>query len=352
MRHFMPIALAGLLASVGPALGETIRLTVVAAAPPHVTYVKAAKEKFIPEINRKLAASGKDLRIEWTEAYAQSLAKFTEVFETVEEGIAHVGLILKNFEPSKLPLEQFTSIAPFGLFKVEQLIEIDRSMREKVPALNEAYRKYNQVFLTSGISPSQQLFTTFPVKTVDDLKGRKIGASGDFGQWFQGTGAVVVPSSMANSHTDIRNGVYDGYPMNELLSFAYKAYQVAPYLTRVEFGPSNVSGITVNRDTWEKLPDYAREIFMETAREYSRWQIEIDEGNYKKFMGIMTKSGLKTYDMPAEERKRWASMMPNIAQQWADRLEKRGQPGRAVLNTFMGELRARNIEIAREWDKQ
>ena len=143
MRHLTPIAFAGLLVSAGPALGETIRLTVVAAAPPHVTYVKAAKEKFIPEINRRLKESGKDFRIEWTEAYSQSLAKFPEVFDAIEEGVGHVGLILKNFEPSKLPLEQYTSIAPFGQFSVEQLIEINRSMREKVPALNKAYEKYN-----------------------------------------------------------------------------------------------------------------------------------------------------------------------------------------------------------------
>ena len=187
---------------------------------------------------------------------------------------------------------------------------------------------------------------------MDDLQGRKIGASGEFGQWFQGTGAVVVSSSMANSHTDIRNGVYDGYPMNELLAFAYKTYQVAPYLTRVGFGPSSVSGITVNIDTWEKLPDYVKEIFREAGRQYPHWQIEIDEGNYKKFMGIMLKSGLKIYDMPAAERKRWAAMMPNIAQEWAERQEKRGLPGRAVLKAFMDELRARNVEIAREWDKQ
>jgi TRAP-type transport system periplasmic protein len=352
MRHFMPIALAGLLASAGPSLGETIRLTVVAAAPPHVTYVKAAKEKWIPEINKRLKESGKDFKIEWTEAYSQSLAKFPEVFEAIEEGIGHVGLILKNFEASKLPLEQVTSNAPFGKFSMAQMVEVDRAMRKKVPALNKAYEKYNQVFLISGVSASQQFFTTFPVKTVDDLKGRKIGASGAFGQWFQGTGAVVVPSSMANSHTDIRNGVYEGYPMNEILAFAYKSYQVAPYLTRVEFGPSNVSGITVNRDTWEKLPDFVKKIFIETAEQYPHWIIENEEANLKKFMDIMSKSGLKVYDMPDAERKRWAAMMPNVAQQWAERQEKLGLPGREVLKAFIGELRARNIEIARDWTKQ
>jgi len=351
MRHVMPIAFAGFLASVSPTLGETIRLTVVAGAPPHVTYVKAAKEKWIPEINRRLAASGKDFHIEWTEAYAQTLAKFTEVLESVEGGVADVGLILKNFEASKLSLEQVTSVAPFGLFSMAQMSEIDHAMREKVPALNEAYAKYNQVFLVSGVSHSQQLFTTFPVNSVDDLKGHKVGSSGAFGQWFQGTGAVVVPSSMANSHTDIRNGVYEGYALNELLAFAYKTYQVAPYLTRVNFGPSNVSGITVNRDTWNKLPDFVKKIFMETAQQYPHWIIEYEDANLKKFMGIMTKSGVKVHDMPNAERKRWAAQMPNIAQDWANRQEKRGLPGRAVLKAFMDELRARKIDIAREWDK-
>lgn len=68
-------------------------------------------------------------------------------------------------------------------------------------------------------------------------------------------------------------------------------------------------------------------------------------------MGIMTKDGVKVYDMPDAERKRWAAMMPNIAQEWADRQEKRKLPGRNVLKAFMDELRARKIEIAREWDK-
>jgi TRAP-type transport system periplasmic protein len=351
MRNLMTIAFAGLLASVSPTLGETVRLTVVAGAPPHVTYVKAAKEQWIPEINRRLKESGRDFHIEWTEAYSQTLAKFTEVLASVEGGVANVGLILKNFEASKLPLEQVTSVAPFGLFSMEQMVDIDRAMREKVPALNQAYENYNQIFLASGVSLSQQFFSNFPVQTVDDLKGHKIGASGAFGQWFQGTGAVVVPSSMANSHTDIRNGVYEGYALNEILGFAYKTYQVAPYLTRVNFGPSNVSGITVNRDTWAKLPDFVKKIFIETAQQYPHWIIEHEEASLKKFMGIMTKSGVKAYDMPNAERKRWATMMPNIAQEWADRQEKRGQPGRVVLKAFMDELRSRKIEIPREWDK-
>jgi len=351
MRHVLPVACAGALVVASPALAETLKLTVVAAAPPHVSYVAAFKNKVIPEINKQLAAAGKGLKIEWTQAYGQSLAKFTEVFETVENGIAHVGLILKNFEASKLPLEQVTTIAPFGKYSMAQMVEVDRAMRKRVPELNKTYAKYNQIYLASGVSASQQFFTKFPVKSIDDLKGRKIGASGAFGQWFQGTGAVVVPSSMANSHTDIRNGVYEGYPMNEILGFAYKTYLVAPHLTMVNFGPSNVSGITVNLDTWKKMPDYAKKIFQNAADKYASWIIKADQAKMRKFLGIMKKKGLKTSTMSDAERSRWAKAMPNIAKAWAERLEKRGQPGKKVLAAFIGELKARKIPLGRDWLK-
>lgn len=188
-RFSTAAAIVAAIAAVGlPAHAKTVKLTVVAAAPPIVTYVKVTKEQFIPEVNRRLAASGKDFKIEWTQAYAQTLAKFNEVFETVEEGIAHVGLVLKNFEPSNLPLEQYTSSAPFAKHSMAQMITIDRNMRKKIPEMNKAYLDHNQVFLDSGVSHSMDLFTKFPVRTVDDLKGHKLGASGAFGQWLRGDG--------------------------------------------------------------------------------------------------------------------------------------------------------------------
>jgi len=66
----------------------------------------------------------------------------------------------------------------------------------------------------------------------------------------------------------------------------------------------------------------------------------------------MKKKGLKINGMSNDERRRWAMAMPNIAKEWADRLEKRKVPGRAVLTAFMDELRARKIDIARQWDRE
>ena len=95
MKRFIaivPVCVVAAIAGTGPSIAETMKITVVAAAPPQVTNVKVTKEKFIPEVNKRLAASGKDFKVEWTEAYSQTLAKFNEVFETVEDGIAQMGV--------------------------------------------------------------------------------------------------------------------------------------------------------------------------------------------------------------------------------------------------------------------
>ena len=232
------------------------------------------------------------------------------------------------------------------------MVTIDRNMRKRVPELNKVYAKFDQVFLHSGVSPSMQLFTNFPVRKFEDLKGHKIGASGSMGVWLRNTGAVRVNSSMLNSFTDIKNGLYDGYPISEILAFPYKTYEVAKYLTRTKFGVSATSAITVNSDTWNDMPKHAREIFRDVAQNYGKWQIGIDNGKINKFVGIMKKKGVKVYDMPEEQRQRWANQLPNLAKEWADRLEKRGLPGRKVVQTFMDEARAMKVSIARHWDRE
>ena len=339
-------------ASGQPGHAKTIKMTAVGGAPPIVTYVKVTKEHFIPEVNRRLAASGKDFKIEWTEAYAQTLAKFTEVLETVEEGIAHLGLVLKHFEPSSLPLGQHTYLIPFAKHDLKQMIAIDRNMRKKVPQMNEAYLKHNQVFLTSAANLSMHMFTTFPVRRFEDLKGHKLGASGTMGHWLRGTGAVIVNSSMAASFTSIKNGLYDGYTIGVTLAFPYKTYEAAPYMTEVHFGVTNTPTLTVNKDTWDSFPRFVKKIFRDVAVEWANKQDTVNLARDGKFRGIMKKKGVKFAGFSTAERRRWAMSMPNIAHEWASSLERKGKPGRAVLKAYMDELRALNVEIARHWDRE
>ena len=351
----MAVAIASALsvaAFSGALHAQTIKLTVAGGSPPTVTPTRITKDFFVPEINKRLAASGNPFKIEWTEAYSQTLVKFTETLEAVEEGVAHVGVLLKNFEESKLPLEQYVAMIPFGTADTELQLRIDEKVRARVPELDATYDKYNQVVLTHAPSESQQLFTKFPVLKVEDMQGKKIGASGALGQVLRGTGAVIVTSSMLSSFTDIKAGVYDGYPISEGLAFPYKTYQAAPYMAKLDFGTPMVAALTVNKKTWLSLPPHAQKIFKDVAREYTQQYIASEKARARQVAEAMKKEGVKFADFSYEERRRWAMKMPNIAREWAQQLDKEGQPGTKLLNAYMEETRAAGVKPVRNWDKE
>ena len=331
---------------------KTVKLTVVGAPPPVVTPVQVTKEYFVPEVDKRIAASGKDFKIEWTQAYAFTLAKFHEVLEAVEDGIADVGVQIHVFEESKLPLENVSTYVPFGTADVHALTRIMRDVHKQVPEMGKVWHGYNQVYLGTGVNDTIHLMTKYPVKRYEDLKGRKLGASGTMGNYLLNTGAVVVSSSMAQAYLHIKNGVYSGYPVSWGLGFPYKIYQSAPYLTKVNFGAIAATGLSVNSGSWKKLPGWVQTIFREVAVGWQDRHAAVSLGKSKKFESIMAKAGAKISDFPAEERERWARALPNVAKQWAERLEKKGQPGQRVLAAYMQGLRDAKAEIVRDWDRE
>ncbi len=336
----------------GIAQAQTLKLTIAGAPPPTVTPSRVAKEVFVPEVNKRLAASGHPFRIEWTEAYSQTLVKFTETLEAVEEGVAHVGVLVKVFEESKLPLEQYVAMMPFGTADTAIQLKIDAKVRARVPEMNATFDKYNQVALTHAPSESMQMFTKFPMTRVEDLRNKKIGASGALGQVLRGTGAVIVTSSMLSSFVDIKAGVYDGYPMSASLAFPYKTYQAAPHMAQLDFGSTMTTALTVNKKTWEALPPHAQKIFMEAAQEWTLRHMFLEAESNKRVTELMKKEGLKVVVFSAEQRRNWAMKMPNIAKEWAQQLDKEGQPGSKLLAAYMEEARAAGVKPIRNWDKE
>jgi len=248
----------------------------------------------------------------------------------VEEGIADFGLIINIFEPSNLPLDQHGRMMPFGPRDSRLTIEIDSALRAAVPAMNKAYTEHNQRFLRAGANMDTGLFTTFPVRTTDDLKGHKFGASGTMGAYFKGTGGVYVSSAMVNAYADIKNGLYDGFPIALAFGFPFKLFEAAPYYNNVGFGTAANSVLSINLDRWKELPRWVQKIFADVGAQYVDAYAKIDEGRYRKFAGIMKKKGVKFYDMPESERTRWAKAMPNIALDWVRKNEARGHPARGA----------------------
>ncbi|MDE0057644.1 MAG: hypothetical protein OXP07_05925 [Defluviicoccus sp.] len=348
-RSFAPLCLV--LAASAQAEAQTLRIKVAAAPPETATFVGTFKRNVVPAIDKRLEASGEGFRIRWTHAYEEELARSGDIFEAVAQGIGGAGLILKDLEPANLPLESYAVHMPFTDITRGQIAQVDAKLRGEHPELNQAYERHNQVFIASGVDDSVHLFARFPLTRATDLKNRKLASRGSFAQWLRGTGAVAVDAAVDRSRADLKKGLYQGYLIGIVPSYVHKTYTAARFFTRIDFGPTPASGLTFNGNAWQKIPAHARQIIREEAGRWSQYQTAVDLVKRSRFLGIMKRKGVAELTLSRSEREKWASLMPNIAREWADRLDRRGLPGTGLMTAYMDELRDRGIGIARHWDE-
>lgn len=334
---------------------KTYKLTIAAGqAPRALASLKALGKFFVPEVNKRLKAAGSKHKIRWRQAYSGTLLKPTKVFLGVQDGVADIGYVPTIFHPDKLPLDAVSFMTPFCTDDLTKVTKAINAVYAKVPAMNQQYDKFNLIRLQGSGVDSYQLLTDFPVKSVADLKGKKIGTAGSALQWLRGIGVTSVQAHMFRYYNDTKTGIYQGFIIMASPIPPMKYPEVAPYVTRVNFGAMYAVALVINKDSMKKLPADVQKAIREVA---GAWGPVGDKGHLgagrwgwntgKKMFKKATFS-----EFPQAERVKWATSMPNIAKEWAARMEKKGLPGNQVLSLYMNALRAEGAKCARNWDKQ
>ncbi len=352
MKRTMAAALAAAVLALAPAAqAETFKITVSAAHGPQLPWIKQLKEFYLPEVSKRLKDAGGKHEIQWNEAFGGTLAKAGGNLEAVEEGIAEMAWVYTIFEPAKLPLHSVTFMAPFGSDDPLQVSRIIYDLHQEMPELKAEWAKYKQVFLASIATDTDYILTKFPVTKVDDLKGRKMGAAGSLSLWMAGIGAVPVQGDFATHFNNVKTGVYDGLVAFTTGFYPNKLHQVAPYATRIDLGSMMIGCVTMNKAFFDKLPPEVQTVIRDVGKEYTAKVPSLLMNVAKVFEKKMAEEGAKFSTLPAEERKKWATTMPNIAANWVEANEKRNLPAKKVLSAYMQKLRDAKVPLVRDWDK-
>lgn len=353
---FRSVALAlaagtAFVATPGAQAQETIKLTVVAGHPPLTIGVRYISEFLIPEVDERLAETG-DYEIDWVEAYGGTLAKTSGVLEAVQQGVGDVGYVPALLESDKLPLEQITYVTPFGTDDLPKLLGVVRQLRDEVPELNATFERYDQKLMASVGIDTYHLLSNFEIEGLDDLDGNKFATAGPAANWLDGTGAIPVAAALPDFYNGVETGVYDGIVTFESAVEPYKFHEIAPHVTRVNFGAQASSVLTFNQSRWDSLPDEVRAVFQEVAKDYETRVAEAYRDAGEESLAKAEEDGAEVTSLPDGEREEFAARLPNIARQWADELDSRGLPGTETLERYMELSREAGIEHARAWDEE
>jgi len=302
------------------------------------------------EIKKRVEATTPH-KIEWVTAFGGSIAKMDEVLEAVQDGSIDIGQVGYQFEPTKLFLHGWTQYVPFGSPDPLQTSRAAMKIHERFPYLTEVFEKqYNQKWLGVHAIDSYHLITNFPWKTIEDLKGRKIAGAGANLLWIKGIGAVPVQSNLQEAYSSLQTGVYDGWIMFVSGAAGFKLHEVAKYYAFCDFGSIVVAGQTINLKRWKSLPKEVQDIILKVGREYTEDVARILIDRRKEAVEVMKKGGAQFYQVPVEEKIKWANALPNIADEKAKDADKKGMPGSQVIKAYMEELEREGFKWPRRWE--
>lgn len=347
--HGLTIAMATLL-SLPVMATETIKAVVIDGYPAKSMWVHEFSNFFIPEVDKRLAMTG-NYKMKWQESYGGSIVKPKGVLEGVKLGLGDIGIVTTVFHNSKLPSQSLAAVTPFISNDARVVAKAIDEIAKEYPTMQQEFAKQKQVYLTTGVVlNTYQLYSTKPVKTADDLKGSKVAGAGTILRYIQGIGGVAgVRGGLTDFYNMLSTGLVDHAMLWPEAAKTFKIAEVAPYMAQVNFGAVNTKTVTVNDRFWKKLPDEVKVVLQDVAIEYRDHLADIAMERAQESREAYVADGGTIVAMTPEARKAWADSMPDIAKEWADRLNKSGQPGSEMLRAYIDKLRAQGALPLRDW---
>lgn len=324
-------------------------LTVATAHPPSLPWVTVIRDHVVPEFSARLAQARPDIEVRWTPAWG-TLYKWHDSLRALEIGLADVGWVGSLWESSRLPLQNVTYALPFITDELPQLLRVLNAMHDELPVLRASWEKYRLHFLgVSGVD-TYHLLTRFPVRSLDDLHGKKILAPGASAVWLKGTGATAVDGALTSYYTQIKTGVADGVLTILTGALPFRIHEVAPHITLVGIGAQCTGALVANMDVWRDLPPAAQTVLAQLGHEYSDRAAAEVVARYDNALATMAAEGAIVARLPAAEKQRWIDGLPHLSRDWVERLEARGLPASRVLRELMSRLRSAGVTPVRAWD--
>jgi TRAP-type C4-dicarboxylate transport system substrate-binding protein len=329
---------------------ETVSAVVIDGYPDRALWVKEFTNFFIPEVDRRLAENGNYV-MNWQENYGGSIVKPKGVLEGIQLGLGDIGIVTTIFHSSKLPSQGLAAVTPLVSSDARVVAKAVDEIAREFPAMQNEFAAQNQVYLATGVVlNSYQIFSAKEVSSVSDLEGFKVAGAGMNLRYLEGIkDAAGVRGGLTDFYNMLQTGLVDAGMLWPEAAATFKISEVAPYMLRADLGAVNSKTVTVNQDYWNALPDEVKETLQAVAIDYRDHLSGIAMDRAAAAEAAYVAAGGTIIDVSDEDRAAWAAAMPNIAQEWANTLNGKGEPGTQMLEAYLGKLEAAGFVGVRDW---
>jgi len=333
--RFIPTLIATALAVVATTAGAAnYTLRMGGGHTTGLTYVKVYDTFFATEVAKRVKEKTGD-NIRFIKAWGGSVAKVDGAVEAVQKGALDIGLSPIGFEQARAGLLNYSAYMPFTSDDPVLQQQVASRMLKEVPELQASMKPYNAYVLAQMVTEAYGLATTFDLKRVEDLQGKRIAMAGTNAPLFIPTGAVPVTLGIGEHYQAIQNGLAEGSLFFVSGMEAFRLSEVAKVWTKTGFGSYSTFATFMNLDTRARLPKEVVAIIDEVAGEATDMVARISKQRDIDIEARVQKEGVKVHTLSAEERRRWAERVKDLPGKAAAELDGKGQPATKVLKTYV-----------------
>jgi TRAP-type C4-dicarboxylate transport system substrate-binding protein len=179
------------------------------------------------------------------------------------------------------------------------------------------------------------------VKTLADLRGKKIRVSGPEGQTLTALGGTPVSIvDMGEVYLSLSNGILDGLIIGNQALVSFKFGEVVHYYTQWD-GPAIRClpfGFFMNMDKWNSLPKDIQDAIDSSVGMKSTWGYQNNGATHTKAAAAGKKfaedKGGVFYNLPADELAKWVDKCVPVQQRTIADLNSKGLPGDKYVAAF------------------
>ena len=249
------------------------------------------------------------------------------MMDGVIAGQADIGCICMAYQPGRFIITNGVSL-PLGIPDSEtgSLVLFDLFEKYKPAAFDKV--KVLTLFTTAPTN----IMSRQPVRSLEDIKGMDLRASGGAAEILKSWGANQIGMPMSATPEALQKGVVQGLFSSLEVMKDLKFAEDCKYVTMTNTVVYPFA-VIMNKAKWNALPDDVKKVMDDLAREQAQWTGTYMDGHVNDAIAWSKEThGVEFITMDADGLKTWNAPLAPITEKWITKAEEKGFPGKAIVD--------------------
>lgn len=306
---------------------EVIKLT-YANFPPAPTFPCVQMERWKTEVEKRTQG-----KVAVQTFPGGSLLDAKEMMDGVINGQADIGCLCMAYQPGRFMVTNAAAL-PLGIPSAKVGSQVLWDLYSKYQPKEFADVKVLTMFTTAPAN----IMSKKPVRTLADIKGMDLRASGEAAQILKAWGANQVGMPMSSTPEALQKGVVQGLFSSVEVMKDFKFAEQCKYITMTE---TNIYpfAVVMNQKKWNALPDDVKKVFEELAVEQCLWTGEYMDNHVQESIDwSRTEQKVEVIELSAEEKAQWNALLEPNVDEWIKQAKAAGLPAEEIIDDIKASI--------------